>query len=63
MEDNPDYITILDHRNPKMRVVALMKYDKAQDSYVASWCSAAMAPHSATQAAKSTAAGLKLEIR
>lgn len=62
-EDNPDYITLLACINPHRAMVAVMTYDKPDDSYRGKKYSAVLSLRSAAALAESWAAALKLEIR
>jgi hypothetical protein len=63
MDDNPDYITLLACTNPHRAVVAIMRYDKPNDSYKIERCSDALSLRAAGALADSWAVILKLEIR
>lgn len=61
MTEEPDYVTVLAHRNPFLRVVAVMKWQG--DEYRISKVSEALRTDAAEALARSWAAALKLELR
>lgn len=62
-ERNPNYITMLPTMNPNTRLVVVMHYDKADDSYHANKFSQPLNEKNAKALAESWSQALKLEIR
>lgn len=62
-EPTEDYVTTMQCVNPQRAVVAVMHYDKADDSYRIKKCSEPLSQKGAIALAESWAAALKLEIR
>lgn len=63
LEADPDYITLMACVNPQRAIVAVMRYEKADDSYRVRKCSEPLSQKGATALAESWAAALNLEIR
>lgn len=61
--DDPDYVTTLACVNPQRAIVAVMHYDKADDSYRVKKCSEPLSQKAAIALADSWAAALHLEVR
>ena len=62
-EPTEDYVTTMQCVNPQRAVVAVMHYDKADDSYRIKKCSEPLSQKGAIALAESWAAALKLEVR
>lgn len=62
-EDNPDYITLMACINPHRAMVAVMSYDKADDSYRGRKYSGVLSLRAAAALAESWAKALHMEIR
>jgi hypothetical protein len=63
IESTEDYITLLCCMNPQRSLVAVMRFDKHEDSYKLAKCSDALSHKSARALAESWSQALKLEIR
>lgn len=61
--EETDYVTTLQCVNPQRALVAVMHYDKADDSYKVKKCSEPLSQKGAIALAESWAAALKLEVR
>lgn len=62
-EPTEDYVTTMQCVNPQRAIVAVMHYDKTDDSYKMKKCSEPLSQKGAIALADSWAAALKLEVR
>lgn len=60
---DPDYVTTLACVNPQRAIVAVMHYEKSDDSWKMRKCSEPLSQKGAVTLAESWAAALKLEVR
>lgn len=61
--EETDYVTTLQCVNPQRALVAVMHFDKADDSYRVKKCSEPLSQKGAISLAESWAAALHLEVR
>lgn len=63
MPDEPDYITLLATVDGQRSIVAIMRYNRHDDSFNIGRCSEALSIRAAKALAESWAAALHLEVR